>query len=137
MKITILYLALFALINSFSGQLPTEKNSNLKLIDLSVLIGHWKIDLSPDDNNDNNFAKMIISSIDENSIEGIFYRDGVKIREGRITISRGIIHVALISGDKSGTYNTSFYYRDNVLYGTTHSLKKDFLAVWEGIKITK
>lgn len=80
---------------------------------------------------------MIISSVDKNSIEGIFYRDGVKIREGRIAISQGIIHAALISSDQSGTYNTSFHFNEGILYGTTHSLGKDFLAVWEAIKLSE
>ena len=105
--------------------------------DLNVLVGEWKIDMSPEDVSDNNFAQMIITSIGKNSIEGFFYRDGVKIKEGRITISKGIIYAALQSSDKSGTYNTSFYHKDGVLYGTTHSLTRDFLAVWEAIKITK
>lgn len=137
MKITILYLTLFGLISSFSGQLPTEKKPNPESTDLSVLIGHWKIDLSPEDDNHNNFAKMIISSVDENSVEGIFYRDGVKIKEARVAISQGIIYVSLISGDNSGTYNTSFHFNDGKSFGTTHSLDKDFLAVWKAIKLTE
>ena len=34
----------------------------------------------------------------------------------------------------SGDYNTSFYLKNGKLYGSTHSLKKDFLAVWEAVK---
>lgn len=136
MKTVITYLSLIILTSPLSGEL-SDVNNISKPIDISILKGYWKIDLSPEDKNDDNFAKMIISSVGKNSIEGFFYRDGVKIKEGRITISQGIIYAALISGDKSGTYNTSFYYKNDVLYGTTHSLKKDFLAVWEGVKITK
>ena len=117
----------------FSGQV--NKEQNLNSADPSELIGHWRIDLSPENNNDDNFEKMIISSVEENSIEGIFYRDGVKIKEGRITNSQGIIYVALISGDNSGTYNTSFHFENGMLFGTTPSLDKDFLAVWKAIKL--
>lgn len=106
-------------------------------IDLNALVGTWKLDLSPENPGDNNFAKMVISSVGENSIEGTFYRDGVRIKEGRVAISQGIIYVALISGDNSGTYNTSFYLKEGILYGTTHSIDKDFLAVWEGEKLSK
>lgn len=106
-------------------------------INLNALVGTWKLDLSPEDPSDNNFAKMVISSIAENSIEGTFYREGVKIREGRINVSGGTIYVALVSGDNSGTYNTSFYLKEGTLYGTTHSVDKDFLAVWEGEKLSK
>ena len=106
-------------------------------IDLNVLVGEWELDMSLQNETDSNFAMMNITRIEGNSFKGEFYREGVKIKEGRITTSRGVIYAALISGDKSGTYNTSFYYEDNVLYGTTHSLKKDFLAVWKGVKTTK
>ena len=133
METTILYFTLLVLVSPFSGQV--NKEQNLNSADPSELIGHWRIDLSPENNNDDNFAKMIISSVEENSIEGIFYRDGVKIKEGRITNSQGIIYVALISGDNSGTYNTSFHFEDGMLFGTTHSLDKDFLAVWKAIKL--
>lgn len=106
-------------------------------LDLSLLKGHWKLDLSPEDNADTNFAKMTITSVGENTLEGTFYRDGVKMREGRINTQRGIIYAALVSGDNSGTYNTSFYYKDGILYGTTHSVDKDFLAVWTATKESK
>ena len=109
---------------------PTEPN-------LDVLRGTWQIDLSPEDKNDDNFAKMLISSVGKNTVEGTFYRDGVKIREGRLRVSGGTIYVALVSGDNSGIYNTSFRLEEDVLYGTTHSIDKDFLAVWEAKKLSK
>ena len=99
-----------------------------------VLLGKWKIDMSPEDPSDSNFAMMVISSVGKNSIEGTFYREGVKIREGRLQVSGGIIYGALVSGDNSGTYNTSFHHKEGVLYGTTHSIDKDFLAVWKATK---
>ena len=137
MKTTILYFTLLVPVSLFSGQLPKEQNLNLHSVDPSELIGHWKIDLSPQDNNDDNFAKMIITSVEENSIEGVFYGDGVKIKEGRVTTSSGIIYAALIPGDNSGRYNTSFHFEDGMLYGTTHALDKDFLAVWKAIKLSE
>ena len=105
--------------------------------DLNILVGEWKLDMSPEDLSDTNFAQMVISSAGENSIQGSFYREGVKIREGRLSVSGGTIYVALVSGDNSGTYNTSFYFKDGKLYGTTHSIDKDFLAVWEGEKLNQ
>lgn len=132
-NMTILYFVFIAFFGPFNDQYSTQNQLNSEHID--ILKGHWRLDLSPENNDDSNFAKMIISSVDKNSIEGIFYRDGVKIREGRLQISEGMIYVALVSGDNSGTYNTSFYLKDGMLYGTTHSLDKDFLAVWKGVKI--
>lgn len=104
------------------------------IADVALLKGNWKLDLSPQDKTDANFAKMVISNVDNSSFEGFFYRDGVKIREGRINTQLGIIYGALISGDNSGTYNTTFYYKNGILHGTTHSLDKDFLAVWTATK---
>jgi len=98
------------------------------------LVGTWKIDMSPQDKSDNNFAIMIIDKVAKNSIKGTFYRKGVKIREGRINTLTNHVYGALVSGDNSGDYNTSFYLKDGKLYGSTHSLKKDFLSVWEAVK---
>jgi len=104
---------------------------------INQLIGKWKIDLSPYDKSDSNYAIMIIDRVSKNSIEGTFYREGVAIREGRINVQNKNIYGALVSGDNSGDYNTSFYLENGKLYGSTHSLKKDFLAVWEAVKETK
>jgi hypothetical protein len=106
-------------------------------LDLNLLKGDWILDLSPENDADTNFAKMTITSVGENALEGAFYRDGVKIREGRVNTQRGIMYAALVSGDNSGTYNTSFYYKDGILYGTTHSIDKGFLAVWTATKESK
>lgn len=103
-------------------------------IDINVLKGSWKIDMSPEDKNDANFANMEISEVSGKGFKGYFYRDGVKIRSGRINTQLGIIYGALISGDDTGEYNTAFYYRDGLLYGTTHSVNRDFLAVWIATK---
>lgn len=141
MKILILCssLTLFVFINNLSpesNRIP-KNTTETKTIDLSLLKGDWKLDLSPENDSDTNFAQMTITSIDENSLEGTFYRKGVKIREGRINTQRGILYAALVSGDNSGIYNTSFYYKEGILYGTTHSVDKDFLAVWTATKKSK
>jgi len=117
--------------------IPTVIQAQSTDINLNFLVGKWKLDMSPQDKTDSNFAMMNITRIEGNSLKGEFYREGVKIKKGRITASKGIIYAALISGDNSGTYNTSFHLKDGVLYGTTHSLDKDFLAVWNAIKISE
>lgn len=141
MKSIILCASLLLCIGAHFTNLNSEKNSkdNLKTVnlDFSLLKGNWTLDLSPEYKTDTNFAKMTITHVSENSLEGTFYRDGVKIREGRINTQRGILYAALISGDNSGTYNTSFYYKDGILYGTTHAVDKDFLAVWTATKTSK
>ncbi|MGY3793959.1 hypothetical protein [uncultured Aquimarina sp.] len=103
--------------------------------DLQQLVGEWKLDMSPQDTTDSNFAMMRIDKITSKSVEGTFYREGVKMREGRVNTQLDVIYVALISGDNSGDYNTTFYYKNGKLYGSTHAIKKDFLAVWTAEKI--
>ena len=102
--------------------------------DLSKLVGRWKLDMSPQDKTDSNFAMMEIKKIDENSVKGTFYREGVKIQDGKVNTQTGRIYVALISGDNSGTYHSTFYYEDGLLYGTTHAIDREFLAVWVATK---
>ncbi len=105
--------------------------------DVSVLEGYWKLDMTPENPSDSNFAQMIITSTKDNQIQGSFYRDGVSMKEGRINTQTGVIHAALVSQDNSGKYNTSFYYEDGKLYGTTHSLSRDFLSVWTASKVAE
>jgi len=103
--------------------------------DLNVLVGTWELDMSPENTSDANFAMMEITKVTNNSFEGFFYREGVEIQEGRINTQTGTIYGALVSGDNSGKYNTAFYYKDGILFGTTHSLSRDFLAVWTATKL--
>ncbi|WP_281540959.1 hypothetical protein [Maribacter aestuarii] len=100
-----------------------------------VLLGEWKLDMSPQTKDDNNFALMRITSVEDNKMEGIFYREGVQLKNGQINTQRGIIYAALTSGDNSGDYNTSFYYDNGKLYGTTHAVDRDFLSVWIADKV--
>ncbi|NQZ75585.1 MAG: hypothetical protein HRT61_05655 [Ekhidna sp.] len=99
-----------------------------------VLIGKWKLDMSPQNLDDDNFAMMEITSVKNDQLKGTFYRDGVKLKNGHINTQTGRIYGALMSGDNSGSYNTSFYYEDGKLYGSTHAVDRAFLAVWVAVK---
>jgi len=103
-------------------------------VDTSVLLGTWKLDMSPQDKTDENFAMMKITKVESNTFEGEFYREGVKLQEGRLNTKLDILYGALVSGDGTGQYNTSFYYKDGKLVGTTHAIGRNFLAVWEATK---
>ena len=121
--------ALFALLSAFHSVDPSPHP-----VDTNVLIGTWKLDMSPQDPNDDNFAMMRIKKIDGMQMKGIFYREGVVMREGQLNTQTGTIYGALISGDNSGEYNSTFYYKDGKLYGTTHAIERGFLAVWTATK---
>lgn len=129
MKMTYLLLV-FLLTSSFSYfEEPSTE------IDLTVLIGTWKLDMSPQDTTDANFAMMKVTDIIDNSFKGEFYREGVKIRNAQINTQLGIIYGALISGDGSGEYNTTFYHQNGKLYGSTHAVDRNFLSVWTATKL--
>ena len=114
--------------------IPLVSLGQEKDIDLNVLVGKWKLDMSPQDKTDSNFAMMNITKIEGNSFEGEFYRQGVKITNAQINTQLGVIYGALVSGDNSGIYNTTFYYKDGMLQGSTHSIDKKFLSVWTATK---
>ncbi|MEL6812015.1 MAG: hypothetical protein AAFP76_11820 [Bacteroidota bacterium] len=125
-----LRIALFILTIAFG----LESCAQVSETDLQQLVGVWKLDMSPQDTTDENFARMEITSVTANSMEGEFYRRTVKMREGRINTQLGIIYGALISGDNSGEYYSTFYLKDGVLHGTTHARDRGFLAVWTAKK---
>lgn len=103
--------------------------------DVNRLLGEWRLDMSPQDKTDSNFAMMKITKINNMTFQGEFYRNGVEIRNGQINIQLGVIYGALISGDNSGEYNTTFYLEDGILHGSTHSVQRGFLSVWTATKV--
>lgn len=114
--------------------IPASMRAQSTDIDLNVLVGKWQLDMSPQDKTDSNFAMMNITKIEDKTFKGEFYREGVKIRNAQINTQLEVIYGALVSGDNSGIYNTTFYYKDGMLQGTTHSIDKKFLAVWTATK---
>ena len=128
MKSIILLSSIFFSCISFNTQ-----NENTKM-DLEVLIGTWSLDMSPQDPDDDNFAMMKITEVSEHSFKGEFYREGVEIRNAQINTQLGKIYAALVSGDRSGDYHSTFYYEEGKLHGTTHAVDRDFLSVWIATK---
>ena len=121
---------LWTLFSSFVAFQPLSQQPSETQPNPEVLIGTWKLDMTPENPTDDNWAMMRIRKVDEKGFQGTFYREGVKIREGRINTQTDVLYGALISGDNSGEYNSTFYYKDGKLYGTTHAVEREFLAVW-------
>lgn len=126
MKNTLKLILLLALMSPLTTQAQDDQ--------IKELIGTWKLDMSPQDTTDSNFAMMRIDKVDGSSFTGTFYREGVELKNGNLNTQRGIVYGALVSGDNSGTYNSTFYLKDGKLYGTTHALDRNFLAVWIATK---
>ena len=117
------FMLLLVCIGTVVGEVQAQENPE-------VLLGKWKLDMSPQDLTDDNFAMMEIKSVKNNQMKGTFYRQGVKLQNGQLNTLTGTLYGALESGDNSGTYNTSFYFENGKLYGTTHAVDRGFLAVW-------
>lgn len=100
----------------------------------ATLIGTWKLDMTPTDPDDDYFEYMEIKKIKDGAVTGWFYRSEVKMKNGRIDTTTGTAYIALVSGDKSGAYNTTAKLVNGRLEGTTHSLKRNFISVWTGVK---
>lgn len=127
MKTAILGALVLLTIGSLNAQSTNSISTN-------ALVGEWQLDMTPTDSTDNNFALMRIEKVDNKGFYGVFYREGVAIEEGRLNTQTAHPYGALVSRDNSGSYNTSFYLKEGKLYGSTHAIDRDFLAVWTATK---
>ena len=124
----------YVLLVSLLLSMPSTVNAQSSELDVNVLVGKWKLDMSPHDKTDSNFAMMKITKVEKNQFKGEFYRKGVTIKNAQINTQLGYIYGALMSGDNSGDYNTTFYYKEGILHGSTHAVDKNFLSVWTATK---
>ncbi|MEM8891239.1 MAG: hypothetical protein AAGD28_24890 [Bacteroidota bacterium] len=100
---------------------------------LKQLEGTWKLDLSPENPDDDNFTELVIKEISPLGVKGSFYYS--KVREGRVNLNFDAVYFAFVTDDGSGDYNTTAIFKEGKLMGTTHSLGRDFLSVWTGEKV--
>ncbi|MEM6632736.1 MAG: hypothetical protein AAF694_23900 [Bacteroidota bacterium] len=128
---TIILLMLFT---SYAAFQALSQNPSHAQADPEVLIGTWKLDMTPQNSSDENWAMMRVKKVSDKGFQGTFYREGVKIREGKLNTQTGTLYGALISGDNSGEYNSTFYYKEGKLYGSTHAVDREFLSVWTATK---
>ncbi|MEM9821009.1 MAG: alpha/beta fold hydrolase [Bacteroidota bacterium] len=127
-----LYLLFICWLSLGASQAQNESSP----LNLKVLIGEWTLDMTPHDKTDSSFAMMNITEIEGQAFKGEFYREGVAIRNAQTHTRSGTLYGALISGDGTGEYHSTFYYKDGVLHGTTHAIQKNFLSVWTATKNT-
>lgn len=101
--------------------------------DARLLEGRWRVDLRPEPGADEYFQEFVVSGVDGTSFEGRFY--GTAIGNGTLNVDWGEVHFAFTTRDDSGEYHTSGRLDGNVLRGTTHSIGREFLAVWSAERI--
>ncbi len=123
----LVFICLFLGFHALRGQTTDSSIS-------TSLIGTWKLDMTPADPNDDYYEYMEIREIKEGNVKGWFYRSEVRMKYGRLDTTTGTAYIALVSGDRSGDYNTTAKLVNGQLEGTTHSLKRNFISVWTGVK---
>ena len=100
------------------------------------VVGTWKVDLRPTPDAAPYYQYLKITKIKDGRVEGTFYNS--PIQYGNINDNWGKVVIAFITQDAGGTtYNTAIEVDGYTMTGTTHSLGRDFLAVWTGEKIVE
>jgi len=103
-------------------------------LDIQQLVGEWKVDLRPTPDAEGYFQKLIITKADENGIEGTFYYHS-EILESAVNLDWNLLAFAFVTRDNSGFYNSTARLINGRLKGTTHSVERDFLAIWSAEKV--
>lgn len=96
--------------------------------DAEALLGTWQVDLRPTPDAPAYLQEFVVTSVAGDTLVGTFY--GTAITHGRINSAWNAVHFAFVTSDGSGAYNTTGVLAGDQLRGTTHSLGRNFLAVW-------
>lgn len=94
-----------------------------------ALVGTWRVDLRPTPDAQPYFSELRLSLAPDGALQANFY--GSAADELRVNRDWGTLQLAFVTADGSGPYHTRCELQpDGSLRGTTHSLGRDFLAVW-------
>lgn len=102
--------------------------------DPSSLVGEWQVDLRPTPTAEAYYQKLVITEVNDSTFTGTFYYDS-EIREARYNTDWGVLTIAFVTEDGSGPYNTAARMEDGTLKGTTHSVGRDFVALWTARRV--
>ncbi len=119
-------LALCALVlAAWAAGAPIGRGAGL---DAGQLVGSWRVDLRPRPDAPAYFQSFVVRSVEGSTFQGTFY--GSELKNGRINTDWGAVRFAFTTEDVSGIYHHSGVLRDGAMEGTSHSLGRQFLAVW-------
>ncbi len=108
--------------------LPTAEHT--PSLTVEQMFGSWDVDLRPTPTADAYLVPMTFNRNDDGTYSATFY-GGVAASEIQVNSYFEEPHVAFITNDGSSDYHTTFrLVNENELRGTTHSVGRDFLAVW-------
>lgn len=100
----------------------------LRRSDPGNLVGTWQVDLRPKPDAQPYFQSFVVRAVEGSTFRGTFY--GTEVANARINTDWGAVHFAFTTEDGSGVYHHTGVLRDGALQGTSHSLGRQFLAVW-------
>ncbi len=100
--------------------------------DRDDLVGVWEVTFDNGDTEDPSYTTLHIKKISNNTFEGTFYYSDMG--ECRLVKRNEAIYLAFITEDNSGYYGTVAKWDGKTMEGTTHSIGRDFLAVWTAVK---
>ena len=105
--------------------------------DPSRLVGTWRVDLRPKPGAPDYYQEFVVRSVADKVPVGTFY--GSELKDARINADWGTVHFAFTTSDarERGTYNTAGRLVGDHLEGTTHSLGRNFLAVWTATRVAE
>ena len=102
--------------------------------DASKLVGTWRVDLRPKPGDPPYYQELVVKSVDGTKLVGTFYNS--ELQDGRLNLDWGTVHFAFTTNDarERGIYNTAGRLVGDRLEGTTHSIGREFLAVWTAVR---
>lgn len=101
-------------------------------VDLSTLVGAWKVDLRPTPDAAEYFQEFVVTKIDGKTFSGTFY--GAEIKNGKVNTDWETVYLAFTSEDQSGIYSHFARLDGKKLIGATDSLGRGFLLPWRAEK---
>ncbi len=117
-----------------TGMVVPATGESPPVLDASMLLGTWTVDLRPTPGAEPYFQELVVTSVDGNRFEGRFY--GTPVTEARINMTWGKIRIAFVTADGSGDYHHAAVLEGETLEGLTNSTGRDFLSYWSAAKKT-
>ncbi len=112
--------------------LENARQDEPKVASAKSLLGSWKIDLRPTPDSEPYYKEFVIDSVEGKTFKGTFY--GTPIESGYLNKDWGTVKFAFVTRDGSGLYNHSGTLKDGKLEGLSHSIGREFLSVWSGVR---
>jgi hypothetical protein len=122
-------------LNRHEYRFQRESSEMTKQRLLKDLMATWTLDLRPTPQSDSYLKEFVLSSFEEEKLNGTFY--GTDFKDGKINCDWGKIYFSFTTGDNSGPYFHTGYVENGKIYGTSYSEGRGFMIPWFGEKKKK